>query len=223
MGIGQAKTAFALLLTVSAASCGTKAEVTSATTDGSTVSVGGANAAIGLPTASTITPGVIELASSAAVEPAISSAPSTQGAVTTSPPASAAAISEWTVEGSLRVTFVTPASFIPDPKLKPLADVDRAAGLYLLKRWVVDGNPNIAAISVQRDPGDNAPINKASKPYATIANSTVTWNLVDFGGMAPGRENIVGLARYKGYLVEITGTDQLVRTVVAALTLSGIG
>ena len=132
-------------------------------------------------------------------------------------------ISEWDVDGRLRVVFAAPTSFVLDPKVKPLADVDRADGLYLLKRWIVDGSPYIAALSVQRDPGDGAPINSESKPYATIVSAGMTWNLVDFGQSTFVGADVVALGRLDGYLLEITGTDQLVRSVVAALTISAIG
>ena len=141
------------------------------------------------------------------------------------PPTNAlTARSEWNLDGRLCVTFDKPANFVLDPKLQTLTASDRAGGLYLLQRFIVNGDPQMTALSVQRDPGDDAPINKQSKPYATITNPTVTWNLVDFGGTTPtSGGDVIGLARLDGYLIEITGTDQLVRIIINAVTLSPIG
>ena len=141
----------------------------------------------------------------------------------TSPTSGVPARSEWNLDGRLCVTFDKPTNFVPDPKPQLLTATDRAGGLNLLQRWTANGNPQMAALSVQRDPGDDAPINKQSKPYDTITNPAVTWNLVDFGGTTPNGGNVIALARLDGYLIEITGTDQLVRIIINAVTLNAIG
>ena len=118
-----------------------------------------------------------------------------------------------TTEISARI----PPDWLRDPHLKPLSEADTANGLFLLQRWIVPNSGGIAALSVQRDPGDNAPVNSAPS-YRVIQIEGTDWRLVDFGN--GDRRSVVAFAQINGYLFEITGTDTSVEALARSVIVS---
>jgi hypothetical protein len=140
---------------------------------------------------------------------------------TTSP--TGPALTTWVLSDVAKtsISMRIPPDFKIDPRLQPLSAVDATNGLMLLQRWIVPKNGHIAAISVQVDPGDAAPVNKLIA-YRTIATQMAQWAVVD---LDPGEAtNIVAFARVKGYLIEITAPDDvLAAQLVNTVSLVGTG
>ena len=125
----------------------------------------------------------------------------------------------WTVDATLGISMRVPDTFTTDPSLEPLSQHDIDNGLFLLQRWYPAGASQVVALSVQRDPGDAAPVN-VQPGYRSVETSAGTWKLVDFG--EGDRTNVVGFARILGYLFEITGDDLTVEQIANAITVSPV-
>jgi hypothetical protein len=125
--------------------------------------------------------------------------------------------STWQIDGAIKVSVQIPPGWWLDPHLKPLSDTDTQNGLLLLQRWIVPKSPGIAALSVQRDPGDSAPVN-TTPSYRVIETQGTNWRLVDFGN--GDRQSVVAFARIDGYLFEITGTERTIETLAGSLIVS---
>jgi hypothetical protein len=123
----------------------------------------------------------------------------------------------WQIEAAMQVSVQIPPDWSLDPHLKPLSETDTANGLFLLQRWIVPNSAGITALSVQRDPGDDAPVNTAPSCRVIEIEGT-TWRLVDFANGAC--QSVVAFARINGYLFEITGTDTTVQTLANSLIAS---
>lgn len=110
-----------------------------------------------------------------------------------------------------------PAGTVLDPQLKPLSEIDVKNGLFLLQRWHLPGEPGISALSIQRDPGDDAPVNTI-QGYRTIDTEVGMWQLTDYG--LGDHVSVVGFCRIGTYLFEITGTDQFVELLSSTINVT---
>jgi hypothetical protein len=129
-------------------------------------------------------------------------------------PIDGATSQRWVVD-KLHLGISVPVGSRLDPHLVPLSQIDVKNGLLLLQRWIVSSCSCVLALSVQKDPGDDAPVNKEIVPYAVILVDSTEWRLVDFG--SGDRSNTVAFARIDAYLVEVTGNEQLVRSIVKSI------
>lgn len=107
-----------------------------------------------------------------------------------------------------------PDTYSIDPRLEPLGQQDIDNGLVVLQRWYPVGAEQPVALSVQIDPGDAAPVN-VEAGYRTVETNNVSWKLIDFGG-----GSVVGFARIRGYLFEITGDDLTVEQIANTITIT---
>jgi hypothetical protein len=120
----------------------------------------------------------------------------------------------WQLDGDTRavVAIVAPERFLVDPGLDEVTESDRANGLFVLHSWIDSNCGCTAAISVQRDPGDAAPVNQL-EGADTLVVGLLVWTMVDFD---PGdATNIVSFARIDGYLIELTSSDLETATLMA--------
>jgi hypothetical protein len=123
----------------------------------------------------------------------------------------------WIINDDLHVSVSLPAGTVLDPRLSPLSETDLNNGLFLLQRWHLPSEPGVSALSIQRDPGDNAPVNNI-QGFRTIVTALGTWQLADYG--LGDHVPVVGFARIGGYLFEITGTDQFVERLTATINVT---
>lgn len=142
------------------------------------------------------------------------SEPTSIAAVTTTAPSTAAT---WQIDAAIEVSVQIPPDWSLDPYLNPLSETDTANGLFLLQRWIVPNSPGTTALSVQRDPGDDAPVN-TTPSCGVIEIEVASWRLVEFGN--GDCQSVVAFARINGYLFEITGTDTTVETLAASVIVS---
>ena len=129
----------------------------------------------------------------------------------------AAPATEWIINDELHVSISLPAGTMLDPRLKPLSETDLDNGLFLLQRWRRPGEPGVSALSIQRDPGDRAPVN-IIQGYRTIGAEVGTWQLADYG--LGDHVPVVGFARIGGYLFEISGTEKFVELLSTTVNVT---
>lgn len=126
----------------------------------------------------------------------------------------------WTV-GGITVQFTPPVQFRQDPRPNPaIQDCDRVNGLYLLERWRVEGEPILATLSVQANPGADSPLLSRTVFSESVAGSGATWYLwngetVEQTGKPPN----FGLAVVGDYLFEISGTPSTMRALINSLVI----
>ncbi|HEY4331185.1 MAG TPA: hypothetical protein VGM78_01395, partial [Ilumatobacteraceae bacterium] len=155
--------------------------------------------------------------------PATDAPPTTIRSSTTDAAPTTAADPSWVIDDQVRLTVSLPADALPDERTKPLADRDRANGLYFLDGWALRSCNCRILISVQRDPGDDAPLYALIKPYDTITAESAAWRLVDMGGAGDNSHGlVVAFARREGLLYEITGDGTTVPNMIHNLTLESI-
>ena len=104
--------------------------------------------------------------------------------------------------------------------LPAIQDYDRANGLYLLERWVVDGEPRLASLSVQTSPGNESPLLSRIDFIDHFTANDVTWYLwngesVDQTGKVPDQ----ALAVLGDWLLMISGSPTSIRSVADGLTV----
>lgn len=103
------------------------------------------------------------------------------------------------------------------PRVKELTNEDIAGGLFLLQGWIFPTCACVVGLSIQRDPGDAAPVHHMAA-YRTVSTKAGEWRFVDFGG--GGRRNVVAFARIDGYLFEVTAPgDEIAGAVVDSVSV----
>lgn len=129
--------------------------------------------------------------------------------------------SDWLIDDTLSIQFIPPNDFHQDPMPLPaIQDYDRANGLYLLERWVVDGEPRLASLSVQTSPGNESPLLSRIDFIDHFTANDVTWYLwngesVDQTGKVPDQ----ALAVLGDWLLMISGSPTSIRSVADGLTV----
>lgn len=129
---------------------------------------------------------------------------------------------EWVVDDSVTVQFTPPSSFRQDPRPSAaIQDYDRAHGLYVLERWLVQGDPTMATFSVQSNPGEESPLLSRQEFPDSIVTDDLTWYLwnnetVDQTDKPPTR----GMAVTADYLYMVSGTLASMQAVIAGLAIN---
>lgn len=164
------------------------------------------------------------LLSDSMIEPQTSTSDVTKSSILTVGPsadttAPVSPVDSWDIRGGAPMTVAL--SLPPDarvaPRVKELTDEDIAGGLFLLQGWIFPKCACIVALSIQRDPGDAAPVHHMTA-YRTVSTKAGEWRFVDFGG--GGQQNIVAFARIDGYLFEVTAPgDAIAEAVVDSISV----
>lgn len=137
-------------------------------------------------------------------------------------PDSTLPVFEWTVENDITLRFDPPGDFRQDLfSLPPVQDYDRANGLFLLERWAVVGEPKLAGLSVQANPGEESPLLSRQEFSDSIITDDLTWYLWNGETVRQtGKPPNMGLAVSGDYLFTIHGTPESMRAISNALTIN---